>query len=204
MELIAALSLLVIILFAILLFTPVYRKVTTEHATPFWFDIKNHKSEKKKVVLYGANDMDSVANYGSETGIDIECVNGVTYLQHLRQSQVKPFQIKRITIKSTVRQIMEMSVITIASKDANGQQAHIPIVINSYITDEIKSEQDKEKEVYLNIDYMVKIDGGTSLSLNLIGSSKAKFIIYYKTERFTRSNYFSILIKGVDRKKKQL
>lgn len=133
-------------------------------------DFENPTDKPLKCVLFGCNDNLLRPNFGSDNGIIVNASQkDVSYIMALQQSSSVPIKTKMIKIVSdNVKQLS--SVLNITSKDANGQMAQIPIVTNSFMTNDIKN--------VLPISYPVIIDGGTSISFYVEPNTKGTMLFY--------------------------
>lgn len=199
------LSLCVIALLAILLFTPVYRREIYEHSSPYSLKVENKISQKKKAVLFGNNSHLLSVNHGSDIEIQVSSgIPNVPYLQVMQQSAYQPFAVRKImlTLKKEEISKIEDLVITISHCDANGQSAHIPVVIKNYYEtakSNGKLSEDSFGNVIFDIDYMMKVDGNTYLSFDT-NIKELTFYIFYNTETFRKINFFKLLFGGSEKK----
>lgn len=195
---ITVLILAVISLLIILFFTPVYRKVINEFSTPYYFEISNSANQKLEAKLYGYYKYIESVNYGSDIGINIGCITGVTYSNHLHQSSSKPFVVRKTTVKASLKDLSEM-VLRINGCDISGSEYSVPLIVASYLTPEIKQDKNEDDIVYLDINFLFKVNSGTHISCEINPLSKATLIFYFNDEKYIKSNYFSILIKGLEK-----
>lgn len=133
-------------------------------------DFENPTDKPLKCVLFGCNDNLLRPNFGSDNGIIVNASQkDVSYIMALQQSSAIPIKTKMFKIVSdNVKQLS--SILTLTDKDANGQMAQIPIVTNSFMTNDIKN--------VLPISYPIKIDGGTSISFYVEPKTKGTMLFY--------------------------
>lgn len=199
------LSLSVIALLVILLFTPVYRREIYEHSSPFQLNIENKTTEKKMAVLFGNNSHLLSVNHGSDIEIQVSSgIPNVPYLQVIQQSAHQPFIVRKMmmVLKKDELAKIENLIINISHCDADGGSANIPIIIGSYYeAAKINNKliEDDKGNVRFDIDYMIKIDGNTELSFST-NIKELSLLFFYNTEIFRRTNFFSVLFKGTERK----
>lgn len=133
--------------------------------TPYQVSITNSTAGTLTAVLFGMNQYLLTTNYGSATGITVTpSQTNVSYLELLQQSASQPFETSLIRIQSTnTAQVTQ--IITITSKDANGQQVTIPLITQSYFS------ANQFQGTILDIPYAVKVDGNTNLSFPVLAST---------------------------------
>lgn len=198
------LSLSVIALLAILLFTPAYRREIYEHTSPYQLKVENKTSEKKKAVLFCNNHHLLSKNHGSDFEVCVSSgIVNVPYVQVLQQSAYQPFSVRKMTLafKRDDLPAIEDLIITISCYDANGQSAHIPLIVSKYY-EEAKSKdkliEDSFGNIRFDIDYMIKIDGNTELSFKT-NMNELSLFFFYNTETFRKTNFFSLLFGGSEK-----
>lgn len=193
------LSILVVSLLIILLFTPVYRKVNEKSGSPYYFDVENKTNDKLKAVLYGFNRYAIAVNFGSDVGIHITCpMMNVDYNRSINQSSVNPFIVKKTILVSKLKHLLDL-VIVIESVDLNGQSCKIPIFVKNYITGEIINNNSQEDTIKIDVPYNFKINCNNNLLFELNPESKIDIRFYYETETYIKSNFFSVLLKKVEK-----
>ncbi len=133
-------------------------------------DFENTTDKPLKCVLFGCNYNLLRENFGSDNGIKISLSHKeLSYIHALQQSQSRPIKTKMIKIVSdNVKQLS--TVLSLTSKDANGQMCQIPIITNSFMTNDIKN--------VLPFSYNARIDGGTSLSFYIEPNTKGTILFY--------------------------
>jgi hypothetical protein len=133
-------------------------------------DFENPTDKPLKCVLFGCNDNLLKPNFGSNNGVIVKASQiNVSYIMALQQSQSRPIKTKMIKIVSdNVKQLS--TVLSLTSKDANGQMCQIPIITNSFMTNDIKN--------VLPFSYNARIDGGTSLSFYIEPNTKGTILFY--------------------------
>lgn len=133
-------------------------------------DFENPTDKPLKCVLFGCNYNLLAPNFGSDNGVILNASQkDVSYIMALQQSSSIPIKTKMVKIVSdNVKQLT--SILTLTSKDANGQMAQIPIVTNSFMTNDVRN--------VLPISYNMIIDGGTSLSFYIEPNTKGTMLFY--------------------------
>lgn len=162
---------------------PVDRMPTS---TPYFIIIKNTTNEIKRCSLFGFGINIFRKNFGSDEGITVEMAqSNVDYLFMLIQSAFQPFETGLIQMRSkNLKQLM--NVVTITSKDANGQLCQIPIITANYIRpDGIGTSVDVEgkdlgedDEKIIDVYYNLKLDMGTDLNLTLLPNAELRLLVY--------------------------
>lgn len=133
-------------------------------------DFENPTDKPLKCVLFGCNDNLLKPNFGSDNEIKLNASQkDVSYIMALQQSSTKPIKTKMIKIVSdNFNQLSQ--IMTITSKDANGQMAQTPLVTQSYMTNDVKN--------VLQISYPLIVDAGTSLSFIILPKTKGTMLFY--------------------------
>jgi hypothetical protein len=133
-------------------------------------DFENPTDEPLECVLFGCNDNLLKPNFGSDNEIRLNASQkDVSYIMALQQSSTKPIKTKMIKIVSdNFNQLSQ--IMTITSKDANGQMAQTPLVTQSYMTNDVKN--------VLQISYPLIVDAGTSLSFIILPKTKGTMLFY--------------------------
>jgi len=141
--------------------TPAPRK----QSSPYQVSITNSTVTPLTATLFGMNQYLLTPNFGSAVGITVvPSQTNVSYLELLQQSASQPFETSLIRIQSTnTAQITQ--IITITSKDANGQLCQIPLITQSYFS------ANQFQSGILDVPYAVKIDGNTNLQFTVLGST---------------------------------
>lgn len=133
-------------------------------------DFENPTDKPLECVLFGCNDNLLKPNFGSDNQIKLNASQkDVSYIMALQQSSTRPIKTKMIKIVSdNFNQLSQ--IMTITSKDANGQMAQIPLVTQSYMTNDVKN--------VLQISYPLIVDAGTSLSFTVLPKTKGTMLFY--------------------------
>ena len=97
----------------------------------------------------------------------------------------------------SLKDLSEM-VLRINGCDISGSEYSVPLIVASYLTPEMKQDKNEDDIVYLDINYLFKVNSGTHISCEINPLSKATLIFYFNDEKYIKSNYFSILIKGLE------
>jgi len=139
--------------------------VARKQPSPYQVSITNSTVTPLTATLFGMNQFLLTPNFGSAVGITvIPSQTNVSYLELLQQSASQPFETSLIRIQSTnTAQITQ--IITITSKDANGQLCQIPLITQSYFS------ANQFQSGILDVPYAVKIDGNTNLQFTVLGST---------------------------------
>lgn len=133
-------------------------------------DFENPTDKPLKCVLFGCNDNLLRPNFGSDNGIIVNASQkDVSYIMALQQSSSVPIKTKMIKIVSDNTKQLS-SILSLTSKDANGQMAQTPIVTNSFMTNDVKN--------VLPISYNAIIDAGTSISFDVEPKTKGTILFY--------------------------
>lgn len=143
-------------------------------------DFENPTDKPLECVLFGCNDNLLKPNFGSNNSVIVNASQiNVSYIMALQQSSSIPIKTKMIKIVSdNVKQLS--NILTLTSKDANGEMAKMPIITHSYMTNDIKN--------VLPFSYNAIIDGGTSLSFYIEPNTKGTMLFYSdKTKRSDNS-----------------
>lgn len=140
--------------------------------SPYQVSITNSTVTPLTATLFGMNQYLLTPNFGSAVGITvIPSQTNVSYLELLQQSASQPFETSLIRIQSTnTAQITQ--IITITSKDANGQLCQIPLITQSYFS------ANQFQSGILDVPYAVKIDGNTNLQFTVLGSTTVVITLF--------------------------
>ena len=164
--------------------SPVGKHIPT--SSPYIIVIKNTTNEFKRCNLFGFGKNIFSKNFGSDEGVEVKMlVSNIDYLFMLIQSAFQPFETGLIRLSSkNVKQLSQ--IITITSKDANGQLCQVPIITHGYVKpdgigmfvdvdgNELKEDDDK----YLDVHYMVKVDMSTDLDIQILPNTELHFVVY--------------------------
>lgn len=133
--------------------------------SPYQVSVVNSTAGALTAVLFGNNQYLLTSNFGSAVGITVTpSQTNVSYLELLQQSAAQPFETSLIRIQSTnTAQIT--NIVTITSKDANGQLAQIPLITQSYFS------ANQFQSGILDIPFSLKIDGNTNLSFSVLANT---------------------------------
>jgi len=139
--------------------------VARKQPSPYQVSITNSTVTPLTATLFGMNQFLLTPNFGSAVGITvIPSQTNVSYLELLQQSASQPFETSLIRFQSTnTAQITQ--IVTITSKDANGQLCQIPLITQSYFS------ANQFQSGILDVPYAVKIDGNTNLQFTVLGST---------------------------------
>jgi hypothetical protein len=95
--------------------------VPAKQPTPYQVNVTNTTAGVLTVNLFGLNTFLLTANFGTSTGVTVTpAQSNVSYLELLQQSASQPFETSLIRVQtSNPSQITQ--ILTLTSKDANGQ-----------------------------------------------------------------------------------
>lgn len=167
---------------------PVSEETLTAKPTssPYCITIKNTTNEVKSCNLFGLGQNIFRKNFGSDEGVTVSMgVSYVDYLFMLIQSAFQPFETGLIRLMSKNTKQLE-EIITITSKDANGQMCQIPIITANYIkpdgigmfVDEEGNKLLEDDYKNLNIYYVVRIDVSTDLDLKILPNTELQIYLF--------------------------
>jgi hypothetical protein len=141
-------------------------------ATPYQVTVTNSTAGTLNAVLFGKNSHLLSANFGSAAGIVVSpAQSNVTYVELLQQSAEQPFETSLIRIQSqNTAQITQ--IITVTSKDANGQSCTVPIITQSYFS------ANQFQAGILDVPHAVRIDGNTSLGFPVMANTAVVFTLF--------------------------
>lgn len=140
--------------------------------SPYQVSVVNTTGGILTLVLFGKNQFLLTANFGSAAGLTVtpSQVN-VTYLELLQQSADQPFETSLIRISSTnTAQITQ--ILTITSKDANGQVCTVPLITNSYFS------ANQFQAGILDVPYAMTIDGNTNIQSPILGNTTVIYTFF--------------------------
>lgn len=133
--------------------------------SPYQVSITNSTPNPLLCTLFGMNQYLLTPNFGSAVGITvIPSQSNVTYLELLQQSASQPFETSLMRIQS-VNTAQITQIITITSKDANGQLCQIPLITQSYFS------ANQFQSGILDIPFALRIDGNTNLQFTVLGNT---------------------------------
>ncbi len=140
--------------------------------SPYQVNCVNTTAGALTIVLFGKNQYLLTANFGSSVGTTVTPSQAnVTYLELLQQSADQPFETSLIRIQSSnTSQITQ--ILTITSKDANGQLAQIPVITQSYFS------ANQFQSGILDVPYPVKIDGNTNVSFSILANTSVTLTFF--------------------------
>lgn len=146
--------------------------VPAKQPTPYQVNVTNTTAGTLTVNLFGLNTYLLTANFGSSTGVTVTpAQSNVSYLELLQQSASQPFETSLIRVQtSNASQITQ--ILTLTSKDANGQLCQIPIITQSYFS------ANQFQSTILDIPYPVKIDGNTFLTFPILANTTATYTFF--------------------------
>lgn len=146
--------------------------VPAKQPTPYQVNVTNTTPNPLTVVLFGLNTYLLTPNFGTSVGVTVTpAQSNVSYLELLQQSASNPFSTSLIRIQtSNPSQITQ--ILTLTSKDANGQLCQIPIITQSYFS------ANQFQSTILDVPYPVKIDGNTYLTFPILGNTTATYTFF--------------------------
>lgn len=140
--------------------------------TPYQVNVTNTTAGSLTVVLFGMNTYLLSNNFGSDTGVTVEPAQvNVSYLELLQQSSTQPFETSLIRIQ-TSQAAQLTQILTVVSKDANGQLCQIPVITQSYFS------ANQFQSTILDVPYNVKIDGNTYITFSILGNTTATYTFF--------------------------
>lgn len=147
-------------------------QVPAKQPSPYQVNVTNTTPNPLTVVLFGLNTYLLTANFGSSVGVIVTPAQvNVSYLELLNQSASQPFETSLIRIQtSNASQLTQ--ILTVTSKDANGQLCQIPIITQSYFS------ANQFQSTILDVPYPVKIDGNTNISFPILGNTTATYTFF--------------------------
>ena len=106
--------------------------ITQVDKNPYMFIIKNSTKENKKAILFGFNKFNTVINYGSDIGVEVNsCFYGTTYIEALNESVSFPFEVGAIRLFSSNIQQLN-TFFRFIDHSAKGTSCEIPIITSNY------------------------------------------------------------------------
>lgn len=169
----------------------------TFSSTPYQLDIINKTDEPKIANLFGFNKnydkRDS--NFSSEEGIEIHPSQyNVSYSELLAQTALQPFKTSLIRIYAKTEEQVKQ-IITIKCVDANGQTVTIPLITESYW-----SENQPQKNI-IDIPYCYNQDANTELFIKILPKERVVITLFpdekINTSRLLRGNYFENITNNI-------
>ena len=147
-------------------------RVPAKQPTPYQVNVTNTTGSTGTVVLFGLNTFLLTANFGSSVGVTVTPAQvNVSYLELLNQSASQPFETSLIRIQtSNASQLTQ--ILTLVSKDANGQLCQIPIITQSYFS------ANQFQSTILDVPYPVKIDGNTYVTFPILANTTATYTFF--------------------------
>jgi len=95
-------------------------------------DSTDNTTDAGKIVLFGRDKNLTETNYGSGTGVTIaSAYANTTYAELLNQSAIKPFSVNLVRMRVSNTSVFDY-VMSLFSKDANGQRLEIPLDASNY------------------------------------------------------------------------
>jgi len=148
------------------------RAIPAKQPTPYQVNVTNTTAGTLTVTLFGLNTYLLTPNFGTSVGVTVTpAQSNVSYLELLQQSAAQPFETSLIRIQtSNPSQITQ--ILTLTSKDANGQLCQIPIITQSYFS------ANQFQSTILDVPYPVKIDGSTYLTFPILGNTTATYTFF--------------------------
>ena len=139
---------------------------------PYQVTITNLTGATADAVLFGYNKFLLTANFGSAAGVTVTpSQSNVTYLELLQQSSGQPFETSLIRIQSSnTSQVTQ--VLTVTSKDANGQQCSIPIITQSYFS------ANQFQATILDVPFNLTIDSNTYITIPVLATTTVVFTFF--------------------------
>jgi len=133
--------------------------------TPYQISIVNTTAGQLNAVIFGKNRFLQTTNFGSAVGITITpSQSNVNYIELLIQSADNPFETSLLRVQST-NTSQVTNIMTVTSKDANGQQCDIPIVTQSYFS------ANQFQSGIIDIPFNLKIDGNTYITYPVLANT---------------------------------
>jgi hypothetical protein len=155
-------------------------RVAAKQPTPYQVNVTNTTGSTGTVVLFGLNTYLLTTNFGSSVGVTVTPAQvNVSYLELLNQSANQPFETSLIRIQtSNASQLTQ--ILTVTSKDANGQLCQIPVITQSYFS------ANQFQSTILDVPYPVKIDGNTYITFNILAGTTATYT-FFPSEKINTS-----------------
>lgn len=146
--------------------------VPAKQPSPYQVNVTNTTGGNLTAILFGLNTYLLTPNFGSAVGVTVTpAQTNVSYLELLQQSASQPFETSLIRVQTTTQPQLTQ-ILTVTSKDANGQLCQIPIITQSYFS------ANQFQGTILDIPYPVKIDGNTSISFTILAGETATYTFF--------------------------
>ena len=148
------------------------RPVAAKQPTPYQVNVTNTTGSTGTVVLFGLNTFLLTTNFGSSTGVTVTPAQvNVSYMDVLNPSENQPFETSLVRIQtSNASQLTQ--ILTVVSKDANGQLCQIPVITQSYFS------ANQFQSTILDVPYPVKIDGNTYITFPILANTTATYTFF--------------------------
>lgn len=139
---------------------------------PYQVSITNSTGGTLDAVLFGYNKFLLDPNFGSATGITVTpSQSNVSYQELLLQSAGQPFETSLIRIQSSnTSQVTQ--VLTVTSKDANGQECSIPVITQSYFS------ANQFQATILDVPFNLTIDANTYITIPVLATTTVVFTFF--------------------------
>ena len=153
---------------------------TATSPTPYQVSITNTNASMQNAILFGRNKFLLTPNFGSAVGVTCTpSQTNVTYLELLNQSADQPFETSLIRIQSSNgSQITQ--VLTVTSKDSNGQEATIPIITQSYFS------ANQFQSTILDVPFKLKVDANVYITIPVLANTTVVFT-FFPSEKLNAS-----------------
>lgn len=133
--------------------------------TPYSVIVANTTAGTLTCVLFGKNQWLLTANFGSAVGLTVTpAQSNVSYLELLQQSADMPFETSLIRVQSS-NSSQVTQIWTVTTKDANGQQATMPIIMSNYFS------AYQQQSGIMDVPYSLRIDGNTQVSFPVLATT---------------------------------
>jgi hypothetical protein len=152
------------------------RGMSAGSPTPYQIVVSNTTAGTLTARLFGRNQYWADANYGSDAGITVTpAQTNVTYPELLQQSANQPFDTSLIRVQSSnTNQVTQ--ILTVRSKDSNGQECTIPVITQSYFS------ANQFQAGIVDVPYSVKLDGNTAISFPVLATTDVT-ITFFPSEK---------------------
>lgn len=133
--------------------------------TPYSVIVANTTAGTLTCILFGKNQWLLTTNFGSAAGLTVTpAQTNVSYLELLQQSADMPFETSLIRVQSSnATQVTQ--IWTVTTKDANGQQATLPIIMSNYFS------AYQQQSGIMDVPYSLRIDGNTQVAFPVLAST---------------------------------
>lgn len=148
--------------------------------SPYQISVQNTTAGTLTAVLFGKNQYLLSTNFGSATGIVVTpSQTNVTYLELLQQSAEQPFETSLIRVQSTnTAQVTQ--ILTITSRDANGQECTVPLITQSYFS------ANQFQGTIIDVPYSVRVDGNTNIQFPVLANTTVT-MTFFPAEKINAS-----------------